>query len=128
MRHRRESPYYDRHEYHNATLDTISRALRRVARSPFSNEIECIEMPRRFTCLPFTIYDGKTNPVKHVSHYIQMMSLYSQNNILMCKVFLSSLKPMVMRWLNGLRKGSIRNFGELMQVFGVQFIMCSKVS
>ena len=40
---------------------------------------------------------------------------------------LSSLGPMVMRWFNGLRKGSIRNFGELMQAFGARFITCSKV-
>ena len=64
-------------------------------------------MPRRFTQSPFTIYDGKTNLMKHVSHYIQIMSLYSQNDGLMCKVFLSSFGPTAMRWFKGLRKGSI---------------------
>ena len=76
---------------------------------------------------PFTIYDGKTILVKHVSHYIQMMSLYSKNNGLICKVFLSSPRPTAMRWFNGLRKGSIRNFRELMQAFRARFITCSKV-
>ena len=56
-----------------------------------------------------------------------MMSLYYQNNGLMCKVFPSSLKPTAMRWFNGLSKDSIHNFGELMQAFGPQFITCSKV-
>ena len=32
-----------------------------------------------------------------------------------------------MRWFNGLRKGSIRNFRELMQAFGLRFITCSRV-
>lgn len=32
-----------------------------------------------------------------------------------------------MSWFNGLRKGSIQNFGELMQAFGARFIICSKV-
>ena len=76
---------------------------------------------------PFTIYDGKTILVEHVSHYIQMMSLYSKNNGLICKVFLSSPRPTAMRWFNGLRKGSIRNFRELMQAFGLRFITCSRV-
>ena len=67
-------------------------------------------MPRHFTCPPFTIYDEKTNPMEHVSHYIQMMSLYSQNDGLMFKVFLSGLGPMTMRWFNCLRKVSIRKF------------------
>lgn len=33
-----------------------------------------------------------------------------------------------MKWFNGLRKGSIHNFGQLMQVFRALFITCSKVS
>lgn len=32
-----------------------------------------------------------------------------------------------MRWFNGLRKRSIQNFGELMQVIEARFITCSKV-
>lgn len=41
-----------------------------------------------------------------------MMSLYSQNDGLMCKVFFANLGLMAIRWFNGLRKGSIHNFGE----------------
>ena len=70
MGHCYESPLCDRHRHHNATLDTMSQALRRVAWTPFSNEIEQIEMPRHFTRLLFTIYDGKTDLMEHVSHYI----------------------------------------------------------
>ena len=55
---------------------------------------------------PFTIYDGKTDLVEHVSHYIQMTSLYSHNDGLICKVFPSSLGLTTMRWFNGLRKVS----------------------
>ena len=55
---------------------------------------------------PFTIYDGKNDLVEHVSHYIQMMSLYSHNDGLMRKVFPFSLGLTTMRWFNGLRKGS----------------------
>ena len=64
-------------------------------------------MLRWFTYPQFIIYDGKTDLVGHVSHYIQMLLLYSYNDGLMCKVFLSSLGPTAIRWFNGLRKGSI---------------------
>ena len=84
-------------------------------------------MPKRFNHPPFIFYDGKIDPVEHVSYYIQLMALYSQNDGLMCKVFLSSLKPLVMRWFNGLRKRSTHNFGELIQAFGTRFITCSQV-
>ena len=74
------------------------------------------------------LYDGKADPVKHVSHYIQMMSLYIHNDTLMCKVFPSSLGPTTLRWFNGLRKGSIHNFEELIQELGAWFMTCSRVS
>ncbi|XP_065636266.1 uncharacterized protein LOC136070348 [Quercus suber] len=84
-------------------------------------------MPDRLTRLPFNSYDGKTDPVEHVSHYIQMMSLHSHNDALMCKVFSSSLGSIALRWFNGLRKGSIHNFAELIQEFRILFVTCSQV-
>ena len=80
MRHRHDSPHQDKFGHHNVALDAMSCALKRVTRSPFSDKIERIEMLRRFSRSPFTCYDSKTNPVEHVSHYIQMMLFYSQNN------------------------------------------------
>ena len=108
-------------------MDAISRTLRRAAQSPFSDEIEKAPMLSRFTRPPFNSYDGKMDPVEHVSHYIQMMSLHSRNDALMCKVFPSSLGPTALRWFNGLRKGSIHSFIELIQEFIVQFMTFSRV-
>ncbi|XP_030969860.1 uncharacterized protein LOC115990144 [Quercus lobata] len=105
----------------------MSRALRKAAQSPFLNEIERAEMPDRYARPPFNYYDRKTDPVEHVSHYIQMMSLHTHNDALMCKVFPSSLGSTALRWFNGLRKGSIRGFSELIQEFGVRFMTCSQV-
>ncbi|XP_050278180.1 uncharacterized protein LOC126719694 [Quercus robur] len=45
----------------------------------------------------------------------------------MCKVFPSSLGSTTLRWFNGLRKGSIHSFAELIQEFGAQFMTCSWV-
>ena len=84
-------------------------------------------MLSRFTRPLFNFYDGKSDLVEHVSHYVQMMSLHSHNDVLMCKVFPSSLGPTTLRWFNGLRKGSIHSFAELIQEFGVQFMTCSRV-
>ena len=42
-----------------------------------------------------------------------MMAVHSKNEALMCKVFLSSLRPMAMRWFDGLRAGSVDSFKEL---------------
>ena len=103
----------------------MSCALCRAARSSFSRDIEMPPRPSKFTRPPFNSYDGKTNPVEHVSHYIQMMSLHTHNNALMCKVFPSSLSPTALRWFNGLRNGSIHSFFELIQEFDIRFMTCS---
>lgn len=120
-----ESP--EERQHHNAAMDAMSRALRMAARSPFSDEIERALMPSRFTRPPFNSYEGRTDPVEHVSHYIHMMSLHAHNDALMCKVFPSSLGSTALRWFNGLRKGSIHSFAELIQEFGSRFVTCSRV-
>ena len=53
--------------------------------------------------------------------------MHSKNKALMCKVFLSSLRPVAMRWFDGLGAGSIDSFKELTQVFGSRFVTCNRV-
>ena len=45
----------------------------------------------------------------------------------MCKIFPSSLGPMVMKWFNKLKANSINSFKKLTQAFGDRFITCSRV-
>ena len=75
----------------------------------------------------FTIYNGRTDPVEHVSQFNQRMVVHSNDEVLMCKVFPSSLGPVAMRWFDGLKANSINSFKELTQAFGSRFIMCSTV-
>ncbi|XP_065622591.1 uncharacterized protein LOC136064590 [Quercus suber] len=49
------------------------------------------------------------------------------NTALMCKVFLSSLGPVAMRWFDSLRADSISSFKELTQAFGSRFVTCRRV-
>lgn len=44
----------------------------------------------------------------------------------MCKIFPSSLGLIAMRWFNGLEKGDIRGFEELIKAFGARFVTCSR--
>ncbi|XP_075663412.1 uncharacterized protein LOC142633002 [Castanea sativa] len=70
---------------------------------------------------------SKTDPVKHVSHFNQKMTVHSNNEALMCKVFPSSLGLVAMRWFDTLEEGSLRSFEELTRAFGAWFITCSRV-
>ena len=55
------------------------------------------------------------------------MAVHSKNEALICKVFPSSLGPVVMRWFNGLSTNSIDSFRKFTRAFGVHFITCSRV-
>ena len=73
------------------------------------------------------MYKGHTDPVEHMSQFKQKMALHSQDEALLCRVFPSSLGPMLMRWFDGLRTNSISSFKKLTQSFCSQFITCSRV-
>ena len=81
----------------------MNEALNQVAKSPFTRRIEGTSLPRRFNQPTFSLYNGRTDPVEHVSHFNQKMAVHSKDEALMCKIFPSSLGPMAMRWFNGLR-------------------------
>ena len=73
------------------------------------------------------MYNGKTDPVEHMSHFNQRMVVHSKNETLMCKVFPSSLEPVAIRWFNGLRKDSISSFKKLTRAFRARFMTCNRV-
>ena len=107
--------------------DAMNKALDRISKSPFTRKIEGAKLPRRFHQPTFTMYNGRTDPVEHVSQFNQRMAIHSKDEALMCKVFPSSLGPVAMRWFDGLKPNSIGSFKQLIQAFGSHFITCSRV-
>ena len=91
----------------------MSKALNQISKSPFTVKIEGAILSRQFHQPTFTIYNGRTDLVEHVSHFNQIMAIHSKDEILMCKVFPSNLGPVAMRWFDGLRADSIDSFKKL---------------
>ncbi|XP_050290238.1 uncharacterized protein LOC126728467 [Quercus robur] len=102
--------------------NAMSRALDQLSKSPFTHHIEGAVLSRRFQQPTFAIYNGRTDPVEHVSQFNQSMAVHSRNEALMCKVFPSSLGPVAMRWFNGLKANSIDLYRQLTQTFGSRFV------
>ena len=73
------------------------------------------------------MYNGRTNPVEHVSQFKQKMAVHSQDEALMCRVFPFSLGPMAMRWFDRLRTNFVSSFKKLTQSFCSRFITCNRV-
>ena len=107
--------------------DAMSRALKQISKSPFTSRIEGGKLLRQFAQPTFTMYNGRTDHVEHVSHFNQRIVVHSKNEILMCKVFPSSFGPMAIRWFDGLKEGSINSFKELTRAFWARFVTCSRV-
>jgi len=59
--------------------DAMSKALNQISRSPFTCRIEEGMLPRWFTQPTFTMYNGQTDLVEHVSHFNQRMVVHSKN-------------------------------------------------
>ena len=105
----------------------MSGAFNRIFKSPFMHRIEGRRLPLWFTQPTFTVYNGRTDPVEHVSHFNQRMVVHNKNKALMCKVFPSSLGHVALRWFDSLGASSIDSFKELTQAFGSCFITYSRV-
>ena len=105
----------------------MNKALDQVFKSPLAHKIEGAKLPRRFNQPTFAIYNGRVDPVEHVSQFNQRMAIHSQNEALMCKVFPSNLEPVAMRWFNSLKTNSIDSYRQLTQAFCSRFITNSKV-
>ena len=105
----------------------MKKALSQISKSPFTRGIVKAKFPRRFHQPTFAMYNGRTDPVEHVSQFKQKIAIHSQDETLMCRVFPSSLGPMPMRWFDGLRTNSISSFKKLTQSFCSRFITCSRV-
>ena len=105
----------------------MNEALSEVAKSPFTRQIEGASLPRRFNQQTFSLYNGWTDPMEHVSHFNKKIAVHSKDEALMCKIFPSNLDPMAMRWFNGLKANSNNSFKKLTQSFGARFITCCRV-
>ena len=54
------------------------------------------------------------------------MVVHSKNEVLICKVFPSSLGPAAMRWFNGLKANSVDPYRQLTQAFSSRFVTNSR--
>uniref|UniRef100_A0A2N9G8J0 RNA-directed DNA polymerase n=1 Tax=Fagus sylvatica TaxID=28930 RepID=A0A2N9G8J0_FAGSY len=106
----------------------VWKALDLISSSPFTDEIESVELPERFTAPRLETYNGRTDPVAHIDHYHHRMALWRYRDPLMCRIFPSSLGEVALRWFNQLERGSIGSWSQMAEVFVGRFITNSRRS
>ena len=111
-------------------LETMTRARylgsAQNFESPFSKEIERVDLPLRFSNPKLRVYDGISDPADHVQRYQHSMALWIGNESLMCKVFPSSLGDLALKWFSLLKPRSIHSFREVAGSFVTYFVTNSK--
>uniref|UniRef100_A0A2N9EQ48 Uncharacterized protein n=1 Tax=Fagus sylvatica TaxID=28930 RepID=A0A2N9EQ48_FAGSY len=126
-RHRRKvSPKRRRHRHSKTPpqqeQNPIWRKLQQISHSPFSTRIERAKFPSKFVTPALAVYDGKSDPVGHLSRFRQAMAIHNSNDALMCRVFPSSLGEVGLRWFDRLEHESIRSWKEMSKIFTARFI------
>lgn len=66
--------------------------------SLFFEVIQMALVLERFPIPHFKLYTSTMNPVVHIQYYRQSMSLYQQDDALLCKAFLASLDEGSVAW------------------------------
>ena len=66
--------------------------------SPLGQHILNYEPPRGFVMPTFTMFDDFNDPYDHTLHYNQAMTLNTDNDLLLCKVFSTSLREPMLAW------------------------------
>ena len=64
--------------------------------------------------------------MEHVSQFNQRIVVHSKNEVLMYKVFPSSLGLVAMGWFNGLKANPVDLYKQLTQAFGSRFVTSSR--
>uniref|UniRef100_A0A2N9GFR7 Uncharacterized protein n=1 Tax=Fagus sylvatica TaxID=28930 RepID=A0A2N9GFR7_FAGSY len=80
------------------------------------------KVPSKIRPANLAVYDGKSDPVGHLSRYRQSMALHTSNDPLMCRIFPSSLGEVGLRWFDRLDHRSIRSWQEMSESFTARFI------
>nr|KYP43451.1 hypothetical protein KK1_035097 [Cajanus cajan]KYP49901.1 hypothetical protein KK1_028292 [Cajanus cajan] len=71
--------------------------------------------------MPIEKYDGSTDPEEHLNFFLTQVTLSTQDDSALCRIFPTSLKGRALSWFTRLPSFSIDSFNELSSQFTLQF-------
>ena len=105
----------------NTTDEALWREMTKISRSPFTDEIEQTEPPRKFSMPHFTSFKGGGDPERQGKHYRSAMVIYRSDDALMCKIFATTLQGEAQDWFHTLPPRSVQSFDDLSLVFTKEY-------
>ena len=112
--------------HHNESSQTKKRLLEdsevfagtSSRKHPFYDVIVDTPLPDNRKNLTIDKYDGSTDPDEHIAIYTTQISLYTWNDVVMCRVFPTTLRGATLSWFTRLPPLSIDCFDTLVEKFG----------
>ena len=92
-----------------------------IVKTPFTLEIEREERPKDFNPPALDKYEGKGDPMAHLLHYKQRMSMERVTEALNCNLFTTTLSGKALSWFYQPPEGSIKNFTSFSRKFLEQY-------
>ena len=102
-------------------LNLAMMATQGACRSPFIEWIVEEPKPKDFVVPTFKQIDGKSDPVDHIFNFQQKMALETRNEVILCKVFSTTLTGPALAWFRQLPEKFVDNFEELCTLFIKQY-------
>ena len=88
-----------------------------ITKTPFTLEIEKEEKPKDFNSPVLDKYEGSGDPMAHLLHYKQRMSMERVSEALNCKLFTTTLSGKALSWFCQLPERSITSFASFSRKF-----------
>ncbi|XP_020206699.1 uncharacterized protein LOC109791762, partial [Cajanus cajan] len=90
-------------------------------RHPFTPNIMQMALLDHWKSLPLDKYDGTTDPDEHVDVFLTQVTLSTNDDAALCRIFPTSLKGRALSWFTRLPANSIDSFSTLASQFTIQF-------
>ena len=84
---------------------------------PYPTEWDLVPYPPKFKAPTLQAFDGKGSPNQHIYYFKSQIGNVVDNDAILARLFIGTLKGLAFEWFMKLLEGSIKNWGDLEKLF-----------
>lgn len=114
-KHQQKRYRYERSPDH--ARRTHTKKIRSIEIGPFAKWIHGVALNPSLKISQFVFYSGQSCPIEHIYRYKSAMGLVTNDKVILCKVFPSTLSDKALTWFTSLKSGTIDSWHALETLF-----------